>query len=48
MALIQIHYRPVFVRGIKKGLALINALPDFDAIIIAPDGRVHYSSGLVE
>jgi thiamine biosynthesis lipoprotein len=38
----------VFVLGIEKGLALINALPDFDAVIIAADGRVHYSSGLVE
>lgn len=38
----------VFVLGLEKGLALINSLPDFDAVIIASDGRVHYSTGLVE
>lgn len=36
----------VFVLGVKKGLALVNRLPDFDAIIIDSFGKVHYSNGL--
>lgn len=36
----------VFVLGVEKGLKLINALPDFDAIIITTAGDVHYSNGL--
>jgi thiamine biosynthesis lipoprotein len=38
----------VFILGVERGLALINDLPDFDAIIIGADGVVHYSNGLVE
>ncbi len=38
----------VFILGTKKGLALINRLDDFDAIIIDASGTVHYSSGLMD
>lgn len=37
----------VFVMGVEKGLALINKLPGFDAVIITSEGKVHYSQGLV-
>lgn len=36
----------VFVLGVKKGLALIDRMPGFDAIIITATGKVHYSAGL--
>ncbi len=36
----------VFVMGVKKGLALIESLPKFEAIIIDSDQRMHVSSGL--
>jgi len=37
----------VFVLGVKRGLALIEALNGFDAIIIDSQGKVHYSQGLM-
>ncbi len=37
----------VFVMGVRKGLALINTLPDTEAIIIDSQGKMHYSEGLV-
>lgn len=37
----------VFVLGIKKGLALVNAMTAIDAIIIDSDGKLHYSQGLL-
>jgi thiamine biosynthesis lipoprotein len=36
----------VFVMGPEKGLALINKLPGFDAVIITSQGKVLYSNGL--
>ncbi len=36
----------VFVLGVKKGLELINRLPDVDAILVDGKGILHYSSGL--
>lgn len=36
----------VFVLGPEAGLALIDALPEIDAILIDRNGRLHYSSGL--
>lgn len=36
----------VFVMGPEKGLALINSLPGFDAILITEQGKVLYSKGL--
>lgn len=38
----------VFVLGVEKGLALINKLPGFDAVIITSEGKVFYSQGLVD
>lgn len=38
--------KPVFIMGVKEGLALINATPDVSAIIIDADGKVHYSDDL--
>ncbi len=38
----------VFVKGVDEGLALINALDGFDAVVITTDGQVHYSAGLGE
>ena len=37
----------IFVLGVVKGLALIEQLPDFDAIIIDSSGKLHFSSGLM-
>lgn len=37
----------VFIMGPEKGLALINNLPGFDAIIITDQGKVIYSNGLM-
>ncbi len=36
----------VFVLGVDKGLALVNGLAGYDAIIIDIHGKVHYSEGL--
>lgn len=38
--------KTVFIMGPEKGLALINSLPGFDAVIITEQGKVHYSKGL--
>ena len=38
----------VFVMGPEKGLALINRLPGFDAVIITSQGKVLYSQGLID
>lgn len=37
----------VFVLGVEEGLALINTLKEFDAIIIDDQRRMHYSEGLM-
>ncbi len=37
----------VFVLGVEKGLALINQLPEFEAVVIDDRRKVHYSSGLM-
>lgn len=37
----------IFVLGVRKGLALINRLPAFEAVIIDEAGALHYSSGLL-
>ncbi|AFU99585.1 FAD:protein FMN transferase [Simiduia agarivorans] len=36
----------VFILGAERGLALIDRLPGFDAIVIDATGQVHYSRGL--
>jgi thiamine biosynthesis lipoprotein len=38
--------KTVFILGPEKGIAFIDGLPDVDAVIVAADGRVHYSKGL--
>ncbi|MGS2724491.1 FAD:protein FMN transferase [Porticoccus sp. GXU_MW_L64] len=38
----------VFVMGVEKGLALIDSLANYEAIIIDEYGKTHYSKGLVE
>jgi thiamine biosynthesis lipoprotein len=37
----------VFVLGVKDGLALINRLPDVDAVLIDRQGKMYYSNNLV-
>ena len=37
----------VFVLGVERGLNLINGLPEFDAIIIDSQRKMHYSEGLM-
>lgn len=37
----------VFVLGVENGLALINRLPGFDAVLITTAGKVFYSEGLI-
>ncbi len=36
----------VFVMGVEKGIGLINALPEFEAIVMDANRKMHYSSGL--
>ena len=36
----------VFVMGLKSGMALVESLPDIEAVIVDEHGRLHYSSGL--
>ncbi|MCW8833615.1 MAG: FAD:protein FMN transferase [Colwellia sp.] len=38
----------VFVKGLAEGLALINKLPEYEAIIIDNQQRLHYSKGLLQ
>lgn len=37
----------VFVLGVKDGLALINSMPHFEALIIDKDRKLHFSNGLL-
>ncbi len=39
--------KTVFILGPRAGLDFINKLPDADAIVIAADGKVSYSKGLL-
>ncbi|MFQ5755855.1 MAG: FAD:protein FMN transferase [Acidiferrobacterales bacterium] len=38
----------VFVLGVRKGLVLIESLPDVEAVMIDADNEMHYSSGLFQ
>lgn len=38
--------KTAFVLGPEKALEIINRMPDFDAVFVAPDGRLLYSKGL--
>jgi len=37
----------IFVMGVRKGMALIAALPDYEAIIVDDRGQLFYSDGLL-
>lgn len=37
----------IFVLGVKDGLALINSMPHFEALIIDKDRKLHFSNGLL-
>jgi len=39
--------KTVFVLGVEKGLRLIESQPGTDAIVVAANGALHYSSGLL-
>lgn len=38
----------VFVMGLNEGLGLINSLPNFEAIVMDNERRMHYSNGLAQ
>ena len=38
--------KTAFVLGPEKTLALINSMPQYDAVFVCPDGRVVYSKGI--
>lgn len=38
----------VFVMGLQTGIGLINSLPNFEAIVMDANRRMHYSKGLVQ
>lgn len=38
----------VFVLGVERGIGLINSLPEFDAIVMDNNRRMHYSTGLAQ
>ena len=39
--------KTVFVLGVEKGMRLVESLPGVDAIVVAANGALHYSSGLL-
>jgi thiamine biosynthesis lipoprotein len=38
--------KTAFVLGAEAALAIYNKLGDVDAVIVTPDGKVHYTDGL--
>ena len=38
--------KSVFILGPERGLALVEAQPDADAVVVTSDGKVFYSKGL--
>lgn len=40
--------KSVFVMGVQRGLALVESLQDVDAVVVDAEGRLHYSSGLLD
>ena len=38
--------KTAFVLGPEEALRIYNSLPDVDAILVTPDGRILYSKGL--
>ena len=39
--------KAVFVLGVERGLALVESLPDIDAVVVDAAGKLHASSGLL-
>ena len=39
--------KTVFVLGPQRGLRIVEALPDVDAVVVDADGTLHYSAGLL-
>ncbi|MFW0861215.1 MAG: FAD:protein FMN transferase [Dethiobacter sp.] len=42
----DVYSTAVFVMGQERGMALVESLPELEAIIITEDGQIHLSSGL--
>lgn len=40
--------KTVFVLGVERGLAIVDALPGVDAVVVDAEGRLHYSAGLLD
>jgi thiamine biosynthesis lipoprotein len=38
--------KTAFVLGPEKTIAIIERMPDFDAVLVGPDGRMYYTKGL--
>ena len=38
--------KTAFVLGPEKALEIINRMPEYDAVVVAPDGKVFYTNGL--
>ena len=38
--------KTAFILGPQKALALVNSMPQYDAVFVCPDGRVVYSQGI--
>jgi thiamine biosynthesis lipoprotein len=39
--------KTVFVLGVERGLAIVESLPDVDAVVVDAAGTLHYSAGLL-
>ena len=39
--------KTVFVLGLARGMALVESLPDVDAVVVDAHGQLHSSSGLL-
>jgi thiamine biosynthesis lipoprotein len=39
--------KTVFVLGVDAGMAIVDSLPDVDAVVVDAGGRLHYSAGLL-
>jgi FAD:protein FMN transferase len=40
--------KSVFVLGVEQGLRLVESQPEVDAVVVAADGALHFSSGLID
>ena len=39
--------KSVFVLGVERGMAIVESIPDVDAVVIDAAGKLHYSAGLL-